>query len=70
MAKYAIPASGRSGGIIAFWRSSVGTVAVMPVGRQAFVAVVKDGARQPWIFVGIYASTNAIERRELWHSLT
>ena len=43
---------------------------VLPVGRQAFVAIMRDGVRQPWIFAGIYASTNANERKELWRMLT
>ena len=43
MARYAIPAMGRSGGIIDFWRGMNMKVDIVPVGRQSLVAVINEG---------------------------
>ena len=45
-----------------------GMIKVILVGRQAFAAIVKDGARQPWIFTSIYVSTNATEKGIVAHT--
>ena len=66
---HAIPARRRIGGILAFWRDDRFRLDVVHVGRQAFAAAITEEDNKPWIFVGAYASTDRIERRELWKSL-
>ena len=69
MNRFTILAVGWSGGILALWRYVGWSLEVIPVGRQAFAALITTNNQQPWVFAGVYASTNRTERRELWVAL-
>jgi len=61
---------GRFGDIIAFWRCTGYEVEVTPVKRQAFVVVITEGSRSPWVFAGFYVSWHCTKRRALWQILS
>ncbi|XP_072993767.1 uncharacterized protein [Typha latifolia] len=66
---FAVPAQGRSGGILVLWNKELGWVDVAAVSRYAAHLTITLPSGQTWIWTTVYASTNLEEQHELWEEL-
>ncbi|XP_073001449.1 uncharacterized protein [Typha latifolia] len=66
---FAIPAQGRSGGILVLWKKDLGWVDVAAISRYAAHLTVTLRTGQTWIWIMVYASTHLDAQKELWEEL-
>ncbi|XP_072980120.1 uncharacterized protein [Typha angustifolia] len=66
---FAIPAQGRSGGILVLWNKEIGWVDVAAVSRYAVHLTITLTSGQTWIWTIVYASTLIEAQQELWEEL-
>ncbi|XP_070020692.1 uncharacterized protein [Nicotiana sylvestris] len=65
-----VPAQGRAGGIVLLWVTNMVTVTQFRQSTQELHAMIQVNPNHPpWLFSTIYASTKAVNRRELWENL-
>ncbi|WOK97755.1 hypothetical protein Cni_G06463 [Canna indica] len=64
-----VAGNGRCGGIIFMWKDDLLSVKEVYKCTQMINVTISYNHSEPWLFTGLYASTNSKERKELWNLL-
>lgn len=66
---FSVNSEGKSGGLALLWTNNISVNVIQATSFFIAAHIMDQEARSDWYFVGVYASTDKLKRREQWNAL-